>query len=46
MGIRTLVFGPGSIDVAHKADEFVPVDELNRAVDVVDEVVGRRCRVA
>lgn len=45
MGIRTLVFGPGSIDVAHKADEYVPVDELHRAVDVVDEVVARRCRV-
>jgi acetylornithine deacetylase len=42
-GIQSLVFGPGSIDVAHKADEFVPVDELHRAVDVVEEVVGRRC---
>jgi acetylornithine deacetylase len=46
MGVRTLVFGPGSIDVAHKADEFVPLDELHRAVDVVEEVVARRCRLA
>lgn len=46
IGVRTLVFGPGSIDVAHKADEYVPVDELYRAVDVVDEVVARRCRLA
>ena len=45
MGVRTLVFGPGSIDVAHKADEYVPVDELHRAVDVVEEVVARRCRL-
>lgn len=45
MGVRTIVFGPGSIDVAHKADEFVPRSELHRAVDIVDEVVGRRCRV-
>ncbi len=45
MGVRTLVFGPGSIDVAHKADEYVPVDELHRAVDVVDEVIARRCRL-
>lgn len=44
MGVRTLVFGPGSIDVAHKADEFVPIGELHRAVDVVEEVVARRCR--
>lgn len=43
LGVSTLVFGPGSIDVAHQADEYVPVDELHRAVDVVDEVVGRSC---
>ena len=43
LGMRTLVFGPGSIDVAHQADEYVPVDELRRAVDVVAEVVARAC---
>ncbi len=43
LGMRTLVFGPGSIDVAHQADEYVPVDELHRAVDVVAEVVARAC---
>jgi acetylornithine deacetylase len=46
LGVRTIVFGPGSIDVAHKADEYVPVGELHRAVDVVEEVVARRCREA
>lgn len=43
LGVQTLIFGPGSIDVAHQADEYVPVDELNRAVEVVEEVVARRC---
>ncbi len=43
LGVKTLVFGPGSIDVAHKADEYVPVAELHRAVDVVEAVVGARC---
>lgn len=43
LGVRSLVFGPGSIEVAHRADEFVPVGELHRAVDVVAEVVARRC---
>lgn len=43
LGVKTLVFGPGSIDVAHKADEFVPIAELHRAVDVVEAVVGTRC---
>lgn len=46
LGTRTLVFGPGSIDVAHQADEYVPVDELHRAVDVVEAVVGKRCAEA
>ncbi len=45
LGMRTIVFGPGSIDVAHKADEYVPIGELHRAVDVVEEVVARRCRL-
>jgi acetylornithine deacetylase len=46
LGMRTLVFGPGSIDVAHQADEFVPVDELHRAVGVVERVVAERCLTA
>lgn len=43
LGVQTLVFGPGSIDVAHQANEFVPVGELHRAVDVVLDVVTHRC---
>jgi acetylornithine deacetylase len=43
LGVRTLVFGPGSIEVAHKADEYVPVDELHRAVDVVADVSWKAC---
>lgn len=31
-GIPAIVFGPGSIDDAHGADEFVPIGELERAV--------------
>jgi acetylornithine deacetylase len=43
LGVKTLVFGPGSIDVAHQADEFVPEGELRRTVEVVEAVVGRMC---
>lgn len=43
LGVQTLVFGPGSIDVAHKADEYVPVSELHRAVGVVESVVQKCC---
>lgn len=43
LGLRPLIFGPGSIDVAHQADEYVPVDQLVRAVDVIESVVRARC---
>lgn len=43
LGMKPLVFGPGDINVAHKADEFVPVGELHRAIDVVEAVVRRHC---
>ncbi len=42
-GVRSLVFGPGSIDVAHKADEYIPVAQLHRCVDVLRQVVVDRC---
>ncbi len=38
-GKDVVVFGPGSIDVAHTDEEFVPVDELAIAVDVLVDVV-------
>ncbi|MFM8537225.1 MAG: M20 family metallopeptidase [Planctomycetaceae bacterium] len=31
-GVPAVVFGPGSIDLAHAADEWVPVDEVSQAV--------------
>jgi acetylornithine deacetylase len=33
-GIPAVVLGPGSIGQAHGADEFVPIDELRRAVEI------------
>ena len=43
LGMQPLVFGPGDINVAHKADEFVPVGELHHAVDVIEAVVRTHC---
>lgn len=43
LGVRTLVFGPGSIDVAHRPDEYVPVDHLHRCVEAVARVTGEIC---
>ncbi len=33
-GIPTVVFGPGSIDQAHTDDEWIEVEQLDRAVEV------------
>ena len=45
LGVETLVFGPGSIDVAHRADEHVSLNDLMRTIDVVRDLVRRRCLV-
>jgi acetylornithine deacetylase len=36
---KPLLFGPGSIHVAHTPDEFIAVDELRKAVDAYDRIV-------
>jgi acetylornithine deacetylase len=42
-GISTVVIGPGSIDQAHKADEFIAVDELMNCGRFLDHLVAH-CR--
>jgi acetylornithine deacetylase len=42
-GFQCVLFGPGSIEVAHRANEFMPADELLRAGQVLDGLVHRRC---
>jgi acetylornithine deacetylase len=36
---KPLMFGPGSIHVAHTADEFIALDELRNAVDAYERIV-------
>jgi acetylornithine deacetylase len=43
LGTQPLIFGPGSIEVAHQADEFVPKGALIQAVDILEAVVRERC---
>lgn len=33
-GVPTVVFGPGSIDQAHTADEFIEIDQLDAAAEI------------
>ena len=39
LGTHVVVCGPGSIDQAHKADEFVEVTELAKCVDLIRSVL-------
>lgn len=43
LGMEPLIFGPGSIEVAHQADEYVEVGALHQAVDVIEQIVRARC---
>jgi acetylornithine deacetylase len=42
-GFECVLFGPGSIEAAHRPNEFVPVAELRRAGEVLDGLIHRTC---
>jgi acetylornithine deacetylase len=43
MGMECVLFGPGSIRVAHKPDEHVPLADLAAARSVLEALVASRC---
>jgi acetylornithine deacetylase len=43
LGIHSLIFGPGSIDVAHKANEFIEISALKKGTDIVEKVIRLKC---
>jgi acetylornithine deacetylase len=42
-GFECVLFGPGSIEVAHQPNESLPIDEFRRAGEVLDELIRRSC---
>jgi acetylornithine deacetylase len=44
LGIESILFGPGTIEVAHRPNECVPIAELARAREIVHGAVARHCR--
>jgi acetylornithine deacetylase len=38
-GMPAVIFGLGSIDVAHKADEYIPVDQMAQCVDFIVDLI-------
>lgn len=43
LGAEAVVFGPGDIRVAHRTGEFVPTNELNRAVEILQQAIEKFC---
>ena len=43
-GVPTIVIGPGSIDQAHKADEFIAVSELEKCGKFLDRLIAHCAR--
>ena len=41
MGMDVVVCGPGSIDQAHKADEFVSVDQMQQCLIMLERLAGK-----
>jgi len=40
---EAVVFGPGDIRVAHRTGEFVPIDQLNQCVRILQQAIERFC---
>ncbi|WP_397541344.1 acetylornithine deacetylase [Roseovarius salis] len=40
-GMSSVVCGPGSIEQAHKPDEFVSIDQLQQCLDMLDRLCGK-----
>jgi acetylornithine deacetylase len=42
-GIPTVLFGPGDISLAHAAEEYIALDEIDRAAEVIGSLARRWC---
>jgi acetylornithine deacetylase len=43
LGAETVVFGPGDMKVAHRSGEYVSIAELERATDILIQVIRELC---
>ena len=43
LGMETLVLGPGSIDRAHQPDEYLAMDEIRPAVELLQKFIAHYC---
>jgi acetylornithine deacetylase len=43
LGMQTVVLGPGSIDCAHKANEYLDLSQIKPAVSLLKSLIQRYC---
>ncbi|ARN73902.1 acetylornithine deacetylase [Oceanicoccus sagamiensis] len=43
LGMETIVLGPGSIDQAHQPNEYMALNQVQPAVDLLKQLIGRFC---
>ena len=43
LGMETVIWGPGSIDVAHQPNEFLPAESIEPTVELLSELITRYC---
>jgi acetylornithine deacetylase len=43
LGMQTIVMGPGSIDCAHQANEYLPLEQIEPGVDLLKSLIQRYC---
>ena len=43
LGMETVIFGPGSIDQAHQPDEYLAIERIAPAVDVLTRLIAEVC---
>jgi acetylornithine deacetylase len=46
LGLDPVIWGPGSIEVAHRPDEYVPLEQLRDAGEPLERMIRRFCRGA
>ena len=44
LGCRSVVFGPGNIAQAHRANEWMPIDEFERAPEMLRKLITNVAR--
>jgi len=43
MGMDTVILGPGDIDQAHQANEYIAMERLTPMLDILSQMIGHFC---